>query len=142
MEQRRSSRVCERQGGEKWQEIQVSNESSINTRVSGDGSFNMNRTVRDEEDEVKEVRRSSANAFDVESLAKLMANEYAMDSDPYNVQKGQELTELFRIKKNERELKAAELKICQLENRQRDEALYLSTTDEQLNAILRHRLFY
>ncbi|GKC51491.1 hypothetical protein Tco_1074236 [Tanacetum coccineum] len=68
----------------------------------------------------------SSNTFDVESLAKLMANEYAMANDPYNIQKGQEMTELLRIKKQELELKAAELEIRRLENRQRDEALYLS----------------
>ncbi|GJV22078.1 hypothetical protein Tco_1371098 [Tanacetum coccineum] len=108
-----------------------SGEGSFNTRESGDGSFNLNRTVGDEEDEVQEVRRSrpigrdqakrkakagtswagSTNAIDVESLAKLMANEYAMGSDPYNVQKGQEMTELLQIKKQELELKTAELEI-------------------------------
>ncbi|GJZ05842.1 hypothetical protein Tco_0539635 [Tanacetum coccineum] len=78
-----------------------------------EGSINLNTTVGDEEDEVEEVRRprpmgrvqakrkakagsaaSSTSAFDVESLAKIMANEYLMDSDPYNVQKNQEMTEL------------------------------------------------
>ncbi|GKD23539.1 hypothetical protein Tco_1225242 [Tanacetum coccineum] len=81
------------------------------------------------------------NVFDVESLAKLMANEYTMVNDPYDVQKGQEMTELLRIKKQELELKAAELEIRRLENRQRDEALYFSTTNEELKAILRARLF-
>ncbi|GKD06720.1 hypothetical protein Tco_1181694 [Tanacetum coccineum] len=116
----------------------------------------MNSTTRDEDDEVQQVCRSrpidrdqakrkakagtswagSTNAFDVESLAKLMANEYAMVIDPYNVQKGQEMTELLPIKKQELKLKAAEL-----ETRQRDEALYLSTTDEEFKAILMQRLF-
>ncbi|GJR04621.1 hypothetical protein Tco_0527605 [Tanacetum coccineum] len=31
--------------------------------------------------------KCSTNAFDVESLAKMIANEYVMASDPYNVQK-------------------------------------------------------
>ncbi|GKC41534.1 hypothetical protein Tco_1059256 [Tanacetum coccineum] len=99
-----------------------SGSSSLNTRESEEGSINLNSTVGYKEDEVHEFRRSrpigidqakrkakagsssagSANAFDVESLAKMMANEYV-----------------------------AELKIRRLENRQRDEALYLSTTDEE-----------
>ncbi|GKB32092.1 RNA-directed DNA polymerase, eukaryota [Tanacetum coccineum] len=80
---------------------------------SGEGSINLYITVGDEEDEVEEVRRprpmgrvqakrkakagsaaSSTSAFDVESLAKIMANEYLMDSDPYHVQKNQEMSEL------------------------------------------------
>ncbi|GJZ93684.1 hypothetical protein Tco_0665887 [Tanacetum coccineum] len=48
----------------------------------------------------------------------------------------------MELKKKELELKAAELKIRRLKKRQRDEAVYLSTTDEELNAILRQRLFY
>ncbi|GJZ00178.1 hypothetical protein Tco_0517607 [Tanacetum coccineum] len=88
--------------------------SSFNTRESGEGSINLNSTVGDEEDEVREVRRSrpigrdqakrkakagsssvgSANAFDVESLAKMMTNEYVMASNPHIVQKSQEMTEL------------------------------------------------
>ncbi|GJW16080.1 hypothetical protein Tco_0020213 [Tanacetum coccineum] len=140
-----------------------SSESSFNTREAGDGSFNLNNTAGEEEDEVHEVRPSrpigrdqakrkakvrtssagSSNAFDVESLAKLMANEYAMASEPYNVQKGQEMTELLRIKKQvlELKLKAAELEIRRLKDRQRDEALYESTTDEELKALVRARLF-
>ncbi|GJR34221.1 hypothetical protein Tco_1209905 [Tanacetum coccineum] len=138
-----------------------SDESSFKIRESGACSFNFNATVEDEEDEVQEVHQSrpigidqakrkakagtssasSAHAFNVESSAKLMANEYAMSSDPYNVQKAQEMTGLLRIKTQELELKAAELEIRRLKNRQRDEALYLSTTNEELKAILRQRLF-
>ncbi|GJU08190.1 hypothetical protein Tco_1124620 [Tanacetum coccineum] len=70
-----------------------------------------------------------------------MANEYAMAIDPYKVQKGREMTELLQIKKQELELKAAELEIRRLENRQRDKALYMSTTDEELKAMLRQKLF-
>ncbi|GKD75602.1 hypothetical protein Tco_1333884 [Tanacetum coccineum] len=64
-------------------------------RESGDGNFNLNSTIRDKENEVQEVRRSrpigrdhakrkviaetssasSTNAFDVESLAKLMPTQ-------------------------------------------------------------------
>nr|GEX11072.1 hypothetical protein [Tanacetum cinerariifolium] len=51
---------------------------------------------------------SSTIAFDVKSLAKLLAN------DSYNVQKGHEMTELLRIKKQELELKDAELEIRRL----------------------------
>ncbi|GJW14091.1 hypothetical protein Tco_0018224 [Tanacetum coccineum] len=83
-----------------------SGSSSFNMRESGEGSINLNITVGDKEDEVEEVRRprpmgkdqakrkmkagsaaSSTTAFGVESLAKMMANEYVMASDPYNVQK-------------------------------------------------------
>ncbi|GJX32376.1 hypothetical protein Tco_0242231 [Tanacetum coccineum] len=53
-----------------------------------------------------------------------------------------EVIPLAETKQREkRELKAAELKIQRLENRQRDEALYFSTTDEELKAILRARPF-
>ncbi|GJY60534.1 hypothetical protein Tco_0461191 [Tanacetum coccineum] len=98
--------------------------------VSGEGSINLNTTIGDEEDEVEKVRRprlmgrdqakkkakvrsaaGSANAFDVESLANMMANEYVMTSNPYNVQKSQVMSELLRIKNKELELKAAELEI-------------------------------
>ncbi|GJZ50936.1 hypothetical protein Tco_0605451 [Tanacetum coccineum] len=66
----------------------------------------MNTTVGEEdENEVEEVRRrkpmgrdqakrkmkagsaSSASSFDVEALAKMMASEYVMASDPYNFEK-------------------------------------------------------
>ncbi|GJZ71233.1 hypothetical protein Tco_0635084 [Tanacetum coccineum] len=83
----------------------------------------------------------TTNVFDVESLAKLMANEYAMANDQYNIQKGREMSKLLRIKKEELELKAVELEIRRLKNCQRDEALYFSTTDEDLKAILKARLF-
>nr|GEX81618.1 hypothetical protein [Tanacetum cinerariifolium] len=134
--------------------------SSFNTRESGEGSINLNTTVEDEEDELEEVRRprpidcdqakrkakaassaDSTNAFDVELLAKMMATEYVMVSDPYNVQKSQEMLELLRTKNKELELKAAKLKIRRLENRQSDEALYEMTTNEDLKALLRQRLF-
>ncbi|GJX17570.1 hypothetical protein Tco_0218402 [Tanacetum coccineum] len=103
---------------------------SFNTKESREGSINLNTTVRDEEDEVEEVRRSrpigrdqakrkakagsslagSKNAFDVESFTKMMANEYVMASDPYNVQKSQQISELLQIKNKELKLKAVELK--------------------------------
>nr|GFB18429.1 hypothetical protein [Tanacetum cinerariifolium] len=70
-----------------------------------------------------------------------MANENAMASEPYNVQKCQEMMVLLRIKKQALELKAAELEIRRPKNHQRDEALYESTTDEELKALLRARLF-
>ncbi|GKB88183.1 hypothetical protein Tco_0960455 [Tanacetum coccineum] len=111
-----------------------SGESSFNTKELGDGHFNLNNTAGDKEDEVQEVRprrpidtdqakrkakagtssAGSATAFDVKSLAKLMANEYTMANDSYNVQKGHEMTELLRIKKQELELKDAELEIRRL----------------------------
>ncbi|GKC83460.1 RNA-directed DNA polymerase, eukaryota, reverse transcriptase zinc-binding domain protein, partial [Tanacetum coccineum] len=72
-----------------------SGSSSFNTRESGEGSINLNSTVGDEEDEVQEVRprrpigrdqaeqkakprsssAGSANAFDLEPMAKMMAND-------------------------------------------------------------------
>ncbi|GJU48041.1 hypothetical protein Tco_1217596 [Tanacetum coccineum] len=95
------------------------------------GHFNLNTTIRDEEDEVHEVHpcrlmgmdqakrkrkgatssASSAADVNVEALAKLMVNEYAMVKDPYNVHKGQNLTELLEIKKKELKLKDGKLKI-------------------------------
>ncbi|GJZ90214.1 hypothetical protein Tco_0662141 [Tanacetum coccineum] len=137
-----------------------SSSCSFNTRELGEGSINLNTTVGDEEDEVEELCRScpigrdqakrkakagsvagSENALDVESLAKMIDNEYVMANDPYNVQKSQDMSKLLRIKNKELELKVAELEIRRLENRQRDEALYETTTDEDLKAILRKRLF-
>ncbi|GKA66225.1 hypothetical protein Tco_0766033 [Tanacetum coccineum] len=93
----------------------------LNTRESEERSINLNTTVGGKEDEVHEFRRSrpsgidqakrkakagsssagSANSFDVESLAKMMANGYVMASDLYNVQKSQEMSELLRIKKQD-----------------------------------------
>ncbi|GJT55414.1 hypothetical protein Tco_0990468 [Tanacetum coccineum] len=55
---------------------------------------------------------SSATGFDVESSAKLM------------------------MKKMELELKPAKLEIHRMDQRQKDEALYLSTTDEELKTVL------
>ncbi|GKE35187.1 hypothetical protein Tco_1454509 [Tanacetum coccineum] len=95
------------------------------------GHFNLNTTVRDEVDEVHEVHPcrlmgmdqakrkrkgvtssvSSAADVNVEALARLMVNEYAMVKDPYNVHKGQNLTELLEIKKKELKLKDGKLKI-------------------------------
>nr|GEV52959.1 hypothetical protein [Tanacetum cinerariifolium] len=113
----------------------------------------------EDENEVEEVRRrkpmgrdqakrkmkagleSSASSFDVEVLAKMMASEYVITSDPYNVQKNQEMSELLKIKKQKLELKAAELEIRRMENRQRDKALYETMTDEALKERLRKRLF-
>ncbi|GJY84730.1 hypothetical protein Tco_0498756 [Tanacetum coccineum] len=140
-----------------------SGSSSFNTKDSGEGSINSNTTVGTEDEnemeEVQEVRRpkpmgrdqakrkmkggstSSASSFDVGELAKMMASEYVMASDPYNTQKNQEMSELLKIKNRELELKAAELKIRRMENRQRDEALYETTTDEALKERLRQRLF-
>nr|GEZ62517.1 hypothetical protein [Tanacetum cinerariifolium] len=51
------------------------------------------------------------------------------------------MSELLKIKNRELELKAAELEIRCMENRQRDEALYETTTDEALKERLRQRLF-
>nr|GEY61239.1 hypothetical protein [Tanacetum cinerariifolium] len=143
--------------------------SSFNTRESGEGSFNLNITTRDEEDEVQEKEdevqevlssrpmgrdqakrkgkagtssTSSATSFDDEWLAKLMVNEYANVSGRYNVKKGQEMTELLQMKKKELEFKAAELKIQRMDQRQKDKALYLSTTDEELKRMMRRSLTF
>nr|GEX41530.1 phospholipase-like protein [Tanacetum cinerariifolium] len=140
-----------------------SGSSSFNTKDSGEGSINLNNTVGTEDEnemeEVQEVRRpkpmgrdqakrkikggsaSSASSFDVRELAKMMAREYVMASDPYNTQKNQEMSKLLKIKNQELELKAVELEIRRVENRQRDEALYETTTDEALKERLRQRLF-
>nr|GEW80953.1 hypothetical protein [Tanacetum cinerariifolium] len=108
-----------------------SDDSSFNTRGSGEGSFNLNSMNGDEEDEVEEVRpsrpiirdqakrkgkagtlsASSTTGVDVESLAKLMVNEYPTVSERYSVQKGQNMTELLQMEKMDLELKAEELAI-------------------------------
>ncbi|GKD63793.1 hypothetical protein Tco_1305901 [Tanacetum coccineum] len=136
-----------------------SSDSSSNTRGSREGSFNLNTMAGDEEDEVEEVRpsrsigkdqakrkrkagtssASSTTRFDVKSLSKLMVNEYATVSEQYSAQKGQNMTELLQMKKMEPKLKAAELEIRRMDQRQKDEALFLSTTDEDLKAVLRAR---
>nr|GEU53362.1 hypothetical protein [Tanacetum cinerariifolium] len=137
--------------------------SSFNTKDSGEGSINLNTTVGTEDEneveEVEEIHRprpigrdqakgkmkagsaSSASSFDVAELEKMIASEYVMVSDPYNTQKKQEMSELLKIKNQELELKAAELEIRRMENRQRDEALYEKTTDEALKERLGQRFF-
>nr|GEY08051.1 hypothetical protein [Tanacetum cinerariifolium] len=114
-------------------------------------------SLGDEEDEVEKVGRSrpigrdqantkmkagssATNAFHVESLGNMMAAEYVMDIDSYDLQKSQKVSNLLRIKEQELELKADKLEIRRLENCQRDEA-FESMTDEDLKAILRQRLF-
>nr|GFA77067.1 hypothetical protein [Tanacetum cinerariifolium] len=47
------------------------------------------------------------------------------------------MTELLEMKKMELELKAAELKIRRMDQRQNNEALYLSTTDEELKRVIK-----
>nr|GEZ24539.1 hypothetical protein [Tanacetum cinerariifolium] len=87
-----------------------SGSSSFNTKESGEGSINLNTTVGDEDEhKVEEVCRpkpigrdqakrkmkagstSSATSFDVEALAKMMASDYVIASDSYNIQKNQEM---------------------------------------------------
>nr|GEU59719.1 hypothetical protein [Tanacetum cinerariifolium] len=128
--------------------------------LGGEGSINLDTTVGDEdENEVEEFRRpkpmgrdqakrkmkagsaSSAISFDVEALTKIMASEFVKASDSYNVQKNHEMSELLKIKKQELKLKAAKLEIRHMENRQRDEALYETKTNEVLKERLRQRLF-
>nr|GFA08485.1 DNA helicase [Tanacetum cinerariifolium] len=75
-------------------------------------------SVGDEEDEVEKVGRSrpigrdqanrkmkagssATNAFDVESLGKMIATEYVMDVDSYDLQKRQKVSDLLRIKEKE-----------------------------------------
>nr|GEV83029.1 hypothetical protein [Tanacetum cinerariifolium] len=82
----------------KSKRYKLSGDNSFNMRESKDGSFNLNSTTEDEEDEVHKVRpshpigrdqtkkkgkagTSSASlttGFDVESLSKLIVNEYEM----------------------------------------------------------------
>ncbi|GJX25696.1 hypothetical protein Tco_0231992 [Tanacetum coccineum] len=61
---------------------------------------------------------SSVTGFDVNTFKKLIVNEYAMVNDPHNVQKGHLMIELLHIKNMELELKAKELKIQQIDQRQ------------------------
>ncbi|GKC11575.1 ribonuclease H-like domain-containing protein [Tanacetum coccineum] len=127
----------EREDG-KNKRYKSSGPSSFNKKDSGEGSINLNTTVGSEDEneveEVEEVRRprlmgrdqakrkmkagstSSTSSFDVAELAKMMASEYVMASDPYNIQKKQEMSELLKIKNRELELKAAELEIRRMEN--------------------------
>nr|GEX48670.1 glutathione S-transferase T3-like [Tanacetum cinerariifolium] len=108
----------EREDG-KNKRYKSSGTSSSNTKDSGEGSINLNTTVETEdENEVEEV------------------------DDPYNTQKKQEMSELLKIKNRELELKAAEVKIRRMENRQRDEALYETTTDEALKERLMQRVLF
>nr|GEV37853.1 hypothetical protein [Tanacetum cinerariifolium] len=100
-----------------------SGESSFNTRDSGDGSFNLNRTVEDEEDEVWKVRRSRPIGRD---QAKRKAK--AMTSSAEN-------DRVIADQKARAETQGCRAGNPRLENRQRDEALYLSTTDEELKRI-------
>ncbi|GJZ08137.1 hypothetical protein Tco_0542420 [Tanacetum coccineum] len=100
----------------KSKKYKSSGSSSFNTRHSREGHFNLNTTAKDEEDEVHEVhpRRpmgrdqakkkgkgvtsstSSATAVNVEALARLMVNEYAMANDPYKVQRAKTLHSYYR----------------------------------------------
>ncbi|GJQ96487.1 hypothetical protein Tco_0007626 [Tanacetum coccineum] len=93
-------------------------------RKAGKPSTSSTNGFIDEEDEVHEVlpsrlmgrdqakrkgkagtsSTSSATSFDDKWLAKLMVNEYANVSGPYNVKKRQEMTELLQMKKMELEL--------------------------------------
>ncbi|GJY51070.1 hypothetical protein Tco_0441917 [Tanacetum coccineum] len=66
-----------------------------------------------------------------------MVNEYAMVNDPYNVQKGLNMIQLFEKKKMKLELKAKGLDIRQMDQCQKDEAIYMSTTDEELKRVIR-----
>ncbi|GJZ66912.1 RNA-directed DNA polymerase, eukaryota [Tanacetum coccineum] len=128
----------EREDG-KNKRYKSSGSSSFNTKDSEEGSINLNTTVGSEDEneveEMEEVRRprpmgrdqakrkmkaastSSASFFDVADLAKMMASEYVIASDPYNIQKKQEMSELLKIKNQELKLKAAELEIRRMENR-------------------------
>ncbi|GJU79825.1 putative reverse transcriptase domain-containing protein [Tanacetum coccineum] len=134
-----------------------SGDSSFNTRGSREGNFTLNNTAGDEEDEVEEVRpsrpiirdrakrkgktttlsASSTTGLDVESLAKLMVNENPTVTEPYSVQKSQNMTKLLQMKMMELELKVEELAIRRMEQCQKDEALYLSTTDQERRCMIR-----
>nr|GEV69319.1 serine acetyltransferase 1, chloroplastic-like [Tanacetum cinerariifolium] len=122
----------------------------------GSSSSQLNFHDGNEVKEVEEVRRprpmgrdqakrkmkaGSTSSFVVAELEKMMASEYIIASGPYNTQKKQEMSELLKIKNRKLELKAAELKIRCMENRQRDEASYETTTNEALKERLRQRLF-
>ncbi|GKA18554.1 RNA-directed DNA polymerase, eukaryota [Tanacetum coccineum] len=133
----------------KYKRYKSNGSSSFNTKDLGEGSINLNTTVGTEDEnemeEVQEVRRpkpmgkdqakrkmkrgsaSSASSFDARELAKMMASEYVMATNPYNTQRNQEMSELLKIKNRELELKAAELKIRRMENRQRNKMCQQNT---------------
>ncbi|GJR76644.1 hypothetical protein Tco_0089009 [Tanacetum coccineum] len=133
--------------------------SSFNMRDSRESNFNLNIMVGDEKDKVQEVRpshpmsrdqakrkgkgvtssASSTTGLNVEVLARLMVNEYVVVNDLYNIQKGQNLTELLEIRMKELELKDRELRIREIDQRQKVEAIYLSTTDYELKRVIRAR---
>nr|GEV78362.1 hypothetical protein [Tanacetum cinerariifolium] len=82
---------------------------------------------------------SLAAGVDVEVLARLMVNENAMANDPYDVQKGENLTQLLEIKNMKLALKDREQKIREIVQRQKDEVIYMLTTDEELMSLIKAR---
>ncbi|GJR02839.1 hypothetical protein Tco_0525823 [Tanacetum coccineum] len=75
---------------------------------------------------------SSGVAVGLEALTRLMVNKYAMVNESYNVQQGQDRTKLLEIKKMELTLKNRKLKIREIDQRRKYEAINLSTSDEKL----------
>ncbi|GKA20123.1 hypothetical protein Tco_0700112 [Tanacetum coccineum] len=105
-----------------------SGDSSFNTRESGKGSFSLNNTPWDEEDEVHEVRPSRPMGWDQAKRKWKAGTSSASSTTGFNVKS---LAKLM-MKKMEWDLKVAELEIRRMDQRQKNEALYLSTTDEEL----------
>nr|GEU94317.1 DNA helicase [Tanacetum cinerariifolium] len=98
--------------------------SSFNMRELREESINLNNTVGYEEDEVEKVRRSHPIRRD-QANRKVKAGSTATNS--FDVDWDSSMSWNSRLRR--------------LKNCQRDEALYESTTDEDLKAILRQRLF-
>nr|GEX38800.1 hypothetical protein [Tanacetum cinerariifolium] len=94
---------------EKWKNVRTKVASFCGLYTNNFRTYSGGAAKRKEK--ARTSSTGSTNAFDGVSLAKLMGNEYAMASEPYNVQKGHEMTVLLRIKKQALELKAAELEI-------------------------------
>ncbi|GJY73689.1 hypothetical protein Tco_0478120 [Tanacetum coccineum] len=109
---------CDQQNSREVPLFMQEREEKKNKRYKSSGSSSFN-TKKDQATRKMKAGSagSSAISFDVEALAKMMASEYEL------------------------ELKAAELEIRRMKNRQRDKALYETTTDEELKAGLRQRLF-
>nr|GEY36944.1 hypothetical protein [Tanacetum cinerariifolium] len=93
----------------------LSGNSSFNTRDSGEGSLNLNCTAGDEEDQVREVR-----------LSRPVSRDQKRGTEKWG---------------HRRHLQQLALRAGNpiMDQRQKDEALYMSTIDEELNAVLRAR---
>ncbi|GKB33866.1 hypothetical protein Tco_0873267 [Tanacetum coccineum] len=64
MDSTRSSRIFGKKEEHKSKRYKSNDDSSFNTKELGEGSFNLNSTTRDKEDEVQEVQRQKGLGHD------------------------------------------------------------------------------